>query len=374
MAKYLSLDGLSKVKQDIDAKYVAKDGNKVLSDNNFTDALKNKLDAIASGAQVNVIETIKVNGTALTPDANKAVSITVPDTSAFITKDVNDLTYYYTKTQVDGIISAVYKPAGTVAFASLPTLSASVLGNVYNVSDAFTTTSDFVEGSGKSYPAGTNVVVVDTSATSTPSYKFDVLAGMVDLSGYVPTTRKVNNKALSSDITLSASDVGALPSNTTYVESVKSIDTTATTAQSTSSSEAISGTGTITLHKVAKTGTYSDLISAPANETASSGGSTVSLVTTGEKYTWNNKQNAITGGASSITSSNLTASKALVSDSNGKVAVSSVTSTELGYLSGVTSSIQTQLGNKQDTMTEISDAEIDEIFEIELQLSNEDNT
>lgn len=33
----------------------------------------------------------------------------------------------------------------------------------------------------------------------------------IDLSGYVPTSRKVNNKALSSDITLTASDVGAIP-------------------------------------------------------------------------------------------------------------------------------------------------------------------
>lgn len=45
-------------------------------------------------------------------------------------------------------------------------------------------------------------------------------------------------------------------------------------------------------------------------------------------------QTAITGAATSITSSNLTTSKALVSNSNGKVAASSVTSTELGYLSG----------------------------------------
>ena len=40
---------------------------------------------------------------------------------------------------------------------------------------------------------------------------------------------------------------------------------------------------------------------------------------------------------------NLTASKALASDSNGDVSVTSVTTTELGYLSGVTSSIQDQL-------------------------------
>lgn len=58
------------------------------------------------------------------------------------------------------------------------------------------------------------------------------------------------------------------------------------------------------------------------------------------------KQATITGGATTITSSNLTAGRALVSDSNGKVGVSAVTSTELGYLDGVTSNIQTQLDNK----------------------------
>ena len=61
------------------------------------------------------------------------------------------------------------------------------------------------------------------------------------------------------------------------------------------------------------------------------------------------KQASITGGASSITSNNLTASRALVSNSSGKVASSSVTSTELGYLDGVTSNVQTQLGNKLST-------------------------
>ena len=118
------------------------------------------------------------------------------------------ITDAYTKTEIDGMISSVYKPAGSVAFASLPALSDNVLGNVYNVTDAFTTTTDFVEGAGKSYPAGTNVVVVNTGTTASPTYKFDVLAGFVDLSGYVPTSRTVNGKALSADITISKSDVG----------------------------------------------------------------------------------------------------------------------------------------------------------------------
>ena len=57
----------------------------------------------------------------------------------------------------------------------------------------------------------------------------------------------------------------------------------------------------------------------------------------------NAKQATITGGATTIVSSNLTASRALASDASGKVAVSAVTATELGYLTGVTSAIQTQL-------------------------------
>ena len=51
-----------------------------------------------------------------------------------------------------------------------------------------------------------------------------------------------------------------------------------------------------------------------------------------------------THSASQVTG--LTASRALVSDSSGHPAVSAVTSTELGYLDGVTSSIQTQLNGK----------------------------
>ena len=67
--------------------------------------------------------------------------------------------------------------------------------------------------------------------------------------------------------------------------------------------------------------------------------------------TFNNKQANITGAASTIASANLTVSRALISSIAGKVSVSATTDTELGYVSGVTSSIQTQLGNKQNALT-----------------------
>ena len=63
-------------------------------------------------------------------------------------------------------LGGAYIAKGSVAFASLPALSADVLNFVYNVTDEFTTTSDFVEGAGKKYSAGTNVVIVDASTVA----------------------------------------------------------------------------------------------------------------------------------------------------------------------------------------------------------------
>jgi hypothetical protein len=63
------------------------------------------------------------------------------------------------------------------------------------------------------------------------------------------------------------------------------------------------------------------------------------------------KQDTITGAASTVTSANLTTNKALVSDASGKIATVSVTSTELNYLGGVTSAIQSQLNSKAEKNT-----------------------
>ena len=56
----------------------------------------------------------------------------------------------------------------------------------------------------------------------------------------------------------------------------------------------------------------------------------------------------ITGGASTIATNDLTVNRALLSNGDGKVAVSAVTSAELATLSGVSDDIQTQLDNIQN--------------------------
>ncbi len=64
--------------------FVQKDGNKVLSDNNLTDELLNK---IQNNGDVNVIEGVSVNGVVLIPDNNKNVNINVPEISTDIATD-----------------------------------------------------------------------------------------------------------------------------------------------------------------------------------------------------------------------------------------------------------------------------------------------
>ncbi len=67
------------------------------------------------------------------------------------------------------------------------------------------------------------------------------------------------------------------------------------------------------------------------------------------------KSATITGAATTIVSSDLTADKVLKSDSSGKVAVSGTSVTELGYLSGVSSAIQTQIDGKQNIVANLTD-------------------
>ncbi|MBO6204933.1 MAG: hypothetical protein J6O13_15530 [Selenomonas sp.] len=109
----------------------------------------------------------------------------LPTKVSELTNDNN----YQTETQVTNAINAkiasAYKPGGTVAFADLPALAAANEGFVYNISDAFTTTADFVEGAGKKHKAGADVGIVNVGTAESPVYKYNVFANFVDLSNYM---------------------------------------------------------------------------------------------------------------------------------------------------------------------------------------------
>lgn len=138
-----------------------------------------------------------------------------------IPKNVSELTNdqkYQTESEVTAAISSqigrVYKPCGTLTFAELPSATAELLGNVYNVSDDFTTDDRFVDGAGKFITAGSNVAVVKIGE----DYKLDVLSGAVDLTNYV---QKDGDKTLT-DNNYSDEDVaklGGVAEGATKVES-----------------------------------------------------------------------------------------------------------------------------------------------------------
>lgn len=116
----------SKVKALLNGK-VDKETGKGLSTNDFTDALKTKYDnaatkvdqIIETGGEPNVIETVKVNGTALTPDANKAVDVTVPTNNNELTNGAG----YQTSSDVQSAINDALEDITGIDFqvvASLP--------------------------------------------------------------------------------------------------------------------------------------------------------------------------------------------------------------------------------------------------------------
>lgn len=97
--------------------------------------------------------------------------------------------------------------------------------------------------------------------------------------------------------TVSRTAAGEITISSSSVPSVKTLNTTNTTAQTTSASEDIAGSGTINLHKVAKTGTYSDLIGLPTlgslaskdKVSATDVATGYILPTTQDQTNWNNK-------------------------------------------------------------------------------------
>ena len=125
--EYLDKSGLtlliSKIKSALGGKVDVVSG-KGLSTNDYTSAEKQKLSGIASGAQENVIESVKVNGTKLTP-SSKAVDVTVPTKVSQLTNDSG----YQSATSVESIITA----KGYQTQSQVQSLINSAVGNITSI-------------------------------------------------------------------------------------------------------------------------------------------------------------------------------------------------------------------------------------------------
>lgn len=213
---------------------VDKEEGRGLSENDFTDGYKDKLDGIEAGAQVNVIEVVKRNGVVL-PVTDKAVDVTVPTTtssltndSGYITNEVNDLVNYYDKDETDTLIAT---EAETRDAADL---------NLQGQIDAISSASDVVDVVGTyaelqnydtSKLSDNDIIKVLTDETHDDAisyYRWNDATNAFTYIGsqgpfytksetdatFVPQTRTINGKGLNSDVVLTAADVNALPAST----------------------------------------------------------------------------------------------------------------------------------------------------------------
>lgn len=125
--EYLDKSGLtlliSKIKTALGGKVDVESG-KGLSTNDYTSAEKQKLSGIASGAQANVIESVKVNGTKVEP-SSKAVDIAVPTKVSQLTNDSG----FQTSTQVNSIVTG----KGYQTQSQVQSLINSAVGNIASI-------------------------------------------------------------------------------------------------------------------------------------------------------------------------------------------------------------------------------------------------
>lgn len=144
--------------------------------------------------------TSTATGEALTAAQGKALNDAITTANGKITTNTNNISALTTKVNA---LNSAYRVKGTKAtIAEVVALTDAVVGDVWNVTAAFNL-------GGKPYPAGTNVVCVTaTSSSSHTESNWDALGGTVDLSPYA----KASETAAS--VRVAANDDGTVSVNT----------------------------------------------------------------------------------------------------------------------------------------------------------------
>lgn len=126
--------------------------------------------------------------------------------------------------EISESFSGALRPLGTINFADLPSTADANSGDMYNITDQFTTTTDFKEGAGNIIPAGSNVYL-------TIDRYWDVLAG-------TPVTGVKGAK----EVYYRRGNVNITPANIGAVAEGGNIsDTTVTFADTTTRANLVSG-------------------------------------------------------------------------------------------------------------------------------------
>ena len=294
---------------------VDKVDGKGLSTNDLTATLKSNYDTAythsqqahaPSDAEKNIIVGIQKNGTNLSVDSTtRKVNIIVPTKTSDITNDSD----YATNSSVDSKLS------GKVDIVSGKGLST----NDYTTNEK-TKLSGIAEGADVSTIKSISKNGTALSIDSSKNVNIEVPTKVSQLSndsGYLTEHQNISGKA-DKATTLSGYGITDAYTQTQVDDKLSAKANKASTLAGYGITDAKISSGTITL-----------------------GSNSITPVTD-----ISGKQDKITGAATTITSSNLTTNRALISNGSGKVAVSDVTSTQLGYLNSVTSNVQSQLNAK----------------------------
>ena len=179
-----------------------------------TNAKKSEANASTSAANAKASETnAKASATnARTSETNSAKSESEAQKYAEQVKEISES------------FSGALRPLGTINFADLPSTADANSGDMYNITDHFTTTTDFKEGAGNIIPAGSNVYL-------TIDRYWDVLAG-------TPVTGVKGAK----EVYYRRGNVNITPANIGAVAEGGNIsDTTVTFADTTTRANLVSG-------------------------------------------------------------------------------------------------------------------------------------
>ena len=329
------------------------------------------LSTVEQGAEVNIIEEVQVNGVALTPDANRAVNVVIPAADVYtIAKDTTaetgySATYHLTKNGTNvgesiNIPKDMVVESGTVETCvedDVP-VEGYVVGDKYidlviankTSSHLYILVSDLIDiyTEGDGINISNNVISVDTTDTNivdaTPTASstklvqsggvYTQLATKVDANSAITagTHTKITYDAkglVTAGEDLAESDIPSL-----HLAKITDVTADAAEVNVLDGIEATTAELNIMHGVTATTAELNTLdgITADVNELNILDGATISTtelnyldgVTSSVQDQIDSKQATITGAATTITSSDLTAGMVLVSDANGKVAASSI--------------------------------------------------
>lgn len=212
--KFLDYDGLlyfwQQVKSKLSSKVDKVDG-KQLSTNDYTTAEKNKLAGIPTGAQANVIETVQLNGSTITP-SNKTVNVQVSKTTVGLGNVSNDAQVKRSEMgQAGGV--ATLDSAGKVPAAQLPSYVDDVVEGYYSDGKFYTSKSSSGSYSGE-IAGETGKIYVNLEDSKTYRWSgsaYAVISETLAL-GETSSTAYAGNKGASN-----ASEIAKIKNGTTVV-------------------------------------------------------------------------------------------------------------------------------------------------------------